>query len=261
VSQSVGRALRIVGQLGHGPRTLDDLAQELGVHKTTVLRLLRALEEERFVRRDDRHRYSLGSRLFELGRQALEGHGVRDVALPHLERLGRDTGGQAVHLAVLEGARPVYVAKVESTSSVRMYSELGLPAPLHATAVGKVLAAELPEGRLAQVLAATDFHPFTPRTLTDPDAYRAELARVREQGWAEDAAEHEPFVNCVGAPVRDASGTVVAAVSVSVPDVILDLDGVRDLVPLLRATAAAVEADWAGRDLPRTAPPTERTPA
>ena len=257
MSQSVHRALQILAQLGQGPATLDDLAQALGVHKSTVLRLVRTLEEDRFVRRDHRHRLSLGSRLFELGRSSLESHGIRDVAQPHLEALAHVTGGQAVHLAVLEGARPVYVAKVESTSSVRMYSRLGLTASLHATAVGKVLASDLPEHRLAPLLDATDFEAYTPRTITGAAAYRDELERVRRQGWARDAAEHEPFINCVGAPVRDAAGRVVAAVSVSVPDVILDLDRVLALVPSVLAATAAIGADWAGHDPGHDAGPPE----
>lgn len=257
MSQSVGRALAILTRLGQGPGTLDDLSQTLGVHKSTVLRLVRTLEDERFVRRDERHRFSLGSRLFELGRSSLESYGVRDAAQPHLEVLAHVTGGQAVHLAVLEGARPVYVAKVESTSSVRMYSRLGVTASLHATAVGKVLASDLPVARLDQVLAATDLEAYTPQTITRADEYRAELEQVRRQGWARDAAEHEPFVNCVGAPVRDGGGRVVAAVSVSVPDVILDLEGVLGLVPHLLAATAAIEADWAGPDAGPDARPPE----
>lgn len=211
-----------------------------------MLRLLRTLEEDRFVRRDEAHRFSLGSRLFDLGRSALEGIGVRDVALPHLQQLGRTTGGQAIHLAVLEGNQPVYVAKVESTSSVRMYSQVGRTAALHATAVGKVLSSELAPGRLTELLAATEFAAFTDATITDPETLRRELAVVRRRGWASDAAEHEPFINCVGAPVRGAHGHIVAAVSISVPDVILDHDGVLDLVPQLLETTAAIIRDWVG---------------
>lgn len=246
MSQSLGRALHILTELGRGPSSLDDLAAAVGVHKTTVLRLLRTLEQERFVRRDARHRYSLGSRLFELGSGALEQHAIRDVALPHLTRLGHDTGGQAVHLAVLEAFTPIYVAKVESTSSVRMYSQVGRPAALHATAVGKVLASGLSEAELTAALERTEFHAFTARTITGPDAYRSALAEVRSRGWAEDAAEHEDFINCVGAPVRDGTGRIIAAVSISVPDVIRSRDQVRGMVPRLLESTAAIEADWAG---------------
>lgn len=252
MSQSLARGLQILGELADGHRSLDDLVAVMGVHKTTVLRLLRTLEAERFVRRDERHRFSLGSRLFELGASSLQQHSLRDIAWPHLDRLGRRTGGQAVHLAAFEDNTAVYIAKVESTSPVRMYSRIGLPAPLHATAVGKVLASELPERRLTQALDATDFRAFTSRTVTDATTYRRVLAEVRERGWAEDAAEHEDFINCIGAPVRDTTGRIIAAVSISVPDVILSRDEVRALLPHLRQTTTDIETDWADDPAART---------
>jgi DNA-binding IclR family transcriptional regulator len=254
VSQSLARALQILDELHGGARSLDHLATTLGVHKSTVLRLLQTLEKERFVRRDERHRFSLGSKLFELGAAALEHHAIRDVAWPHLSRLARQIGGHAVHLAAYENNNAVYIAKVESTRSVRMYSRVGLPAPLHATAVGKILASELPDGQLEEALAATSFHAFTPRTITDPDTYRRTLAEVRERGWAEDTAEHEDFINCIAAPLRDTTGRIIAAVSISVPDVILCREEVHALLPRLQEATAAIETDWAD------GPTTERTP-
>lgn len=247
MSQSLTRALQILIELGQGERSLDQLASELDVHKTTVMRLLHTLEAERFVRRDDRHRYQLGSRLFALGSAALEQHAIRDVAQPFLARLSSETGGQAVHLATYENGTAIYVAKVESNHAVRMYSRIGLPAALHCTAVGKVLVAALPPGEREAVVAGIDFQRFTDRTITDPDEYRRILAQARELGWAEDAAEHETFINCVGAPVRDESGRVIAAVSVSVPDVILPRDGVRALVPQLLAATEAISTAWSSR--------------
>lgn len=244
MSQSLSRGLQILGHLGEGGRSLDQLAAEVGVHKTTVLRLLRTLEAERFVRRDADHRYHLGSRLYQLADTTLQQLSVRDIASPHLRRLSRAVGGQAVHLAVLENATAVYVDKVESSHAVRMYSRVGLPAPIHCTAVGKVLLAAFPERQRNAVIADLDLHAFTPHTIVDPDVFRRELDRVAEQGWAEDAAEHEAFINCVGAPVHDAGGRVVAAVSVSVPDVILDHDQVKALVPTLLEATAAIDSDY-----------------
>lgn len=244
MSQSLARALRILGELSGEGRSLDQLAASLEVHKTTVLRLLRTLEDERFVRHDARHRYFLGSRLFELGSDALGQQAIRDVARPHLERLGRETGGQAIHLAAYENTTAIYIAKVESTSAVRMYSRAGLPAPLHATAVGKVLVSELTGPQLTAAVESIDFHPFTARTITTPDAYLAELATVRERGWATDCAEHEDFINCISVPIRDGAGRIIAAASISVPDVILPRSEVQALLPLLQQTAADIEADW-----------------
>ncbi len=247
MSQSLSRALQILVDLGEGERSLDQVAARLDVHKTTAMRLLHTLEAERFVRRDDRQRYHLGSRLFALGSTALAQNAIRDVAQPHLTRLADETGGQAVHLATFENGAAIYVAKVESTHSVRMYSRIGLPAALHATAVGKVLVAGLPRGEQEAAISGIEFRPFTDRTVTDAAQYRAVLARTREDGWAEDGAEHEDFINCVGAPVRDESGRVIAAVSISVPDVILPREGVRRLVPQLLAATDAISADWIGR--------------
>ncbi|MCA2211106.1 MULTISPECIES: IclR family transcriptional regulator [Nocardia] len=255
MSQSVSRALSILIALGEDSQSLDELAGRLGVHKSTVLRLLQTMQAERFVVRDAVHRYSLGSRMFELASHALENRDVRTVARPHLSALGTTTG-QTVHLAAYESGDAVYIDKVDAEQSVRMYSRIGRPAPLHCTAVGKVLVAALPRPEWATVAARLDYHPFTPRTLRTPERYLAELERVAAQGFAEDHEEHESFVNCIGVPVRDGIGNVVAAVSVSVPDVLLDHDQVLALLPQVRACADAISTEL-GWD-PRRAVPARK---
>ncbi|MBF4163371.1 IclR family transcriptional regulator [Nocardioides acrostichi] len=243
MSQSLRRGLDILGELASGARTLDELAASLGVHKTTVLRLVRTLEEQRFVCRDDQHRCHLGSRLFHVADIGLEQHPIRDVAAIHLRRLARATGGQAVHLAVAEQGHVVYIDKVESTHAVRMYSRIGLPAPLHCTAVGKVLMAALPPRRRDAVVAGLELRSFTPSTITRASALRSQLELVDERGWAEDVAEHEAHVHCIAAPVHDAADRVVAAVSISVPELVLDHAGVVGLLPHLLETTAAIDAE------------------
>lgn len=243
MSQSLGRALQILASLGEGERSLDQLATELGVHKTTVLRLLRTMEAERFVRRDESHRYRLGSRLFGLADAAREQHVVLAVAEPHLRQLNQRTG-QTVHLAAYENGQVIYIDKLDSVQSVRMYSQIGVPAALHCTAVGKVLLAAQPKRQREALLASIDYHRFTPNTISGPDDLRDELDRVREQGWAQDRAEHESFINCIGAPVADRAGRVVAAVSISAPDVLLNFEQVLELLPELRETTAAIGRDY-----------------
>ncbi|MFI5529396.1 IclR family transcriptional regulator [Kitasatospora sp. NPDC051853] len=242
MSQTVTRALRLLAELGEGERSLDQLAELIGVHKTTVLRLLQSLEEERFVYRDAAYRYHLGAGLFALAGLALEQRGIRAVAAPHLRELNAATG-QTVHLAAYEGGEVVYIDKYDSRHPVRMYSRVGLRAALHNTAVAKVLLADLPLAERRRVVETIEFTRHTPRTITDPAALLAELDVVAAQGWAQDHAEHESFINCVAAPVRDATGRVVAAASISVPDVVLPYERVLELVPQLRATAAAISAD------------------
>lgn len=249
MSQSLARALQLLQELEGGPRTLDELAAVAEVHKTTVLRLLRTLEVDRFVIHDEQHRYTLGSRVFELANAALAQRDVRQVARRHLEALNAATG-QTVHLATLEGDEVVYVDKLDAPQGVRMYSRVGLRAPIHCTAVGKILIADRPADERGRLLASIDFTRFTPRTITSAEALALELDRVRELGFAEDHEEHEAFINCVGAPIRDGSGRVVAAVSVSVPTLSLDHDGVLALLPEVVQTATAVS-----RELGRHQPP------
>jgi DNA-binding IclR family transcriptional regulator len=248
VSQTVTRALRLLAELGEGERSLDQLAEVLGVHKTTALRLLQSLEEERFVYRDAGYRYHLGAGLFALSSLAMEQRGIQRIAAPHLAALNAVTG-QTVHLAAYEGGEVVYIDKYDSRHKMRMYSRVGLRAGLHNTAVAKVLLADLPPGERRRVVAGIDFTRHTPNTIAGPQQLLAELETVANQGWAQDHAEHETFINCIGAPVRDISGRAVAAVSISVPDVVLPYEQVLGLLPQLLDTVRAISAD-AGAPLP-----------
>jgi DNA-binding IclR family transcriptional regulator len=248
VSQSVSRALQLLEALRHSPASLDELAAVVGVHKTTVLRLLRTLESSRFVMRDDRHRYSLGSGLFELANSALEQVDVRTVSRPHLESLNGSTG-HTVHLAILEAGEIVYIDKLDSVHGVRLYSRIGLRAPIHCTAVGKVLVASLPAAARARLANSVSYPIFTPKTIGTATAYLGELDTVIGAGYALDSEEHEVGISCIAAPVRDGSGAAIAAASVTVPLNALGSEGILGYLPAVRSTATAISADlgWRGR--------------
>lgn len=247
MSQSLERGLTALTELAAGPRTLDQLAEALGVHKSTALRLLRTLEANRFVRREDAHHYRLGSALFDLANRALEDIDVRGAARPHLVELGTTTG-HTVHLATFEDDQVVYIDKVDSQHAVRMYSRVGRRAPVHCTAVGKALVAGWPQDRREQLAQRLSYPRLTENTITSPDGFLSELQRVHDQGYALDRSEHEDFIHCIGAPIHDSRGEAVAAVSVSAPKVLLDFDGLLALVDdLLRTTSAvSTELGWQG---------------
>ncbi|WP_236796870.1 IclR family transcriptional regulator [Amycolatopsis sp. GM8] len=248
MSQSLDRGLSVLDALAEGADTLDALAGELGVHKSTVLRLLRTLETHHFVRREGPRHYRLGSALFDLANRALENSDVRRSASPALAALNAQTG-HTVHLATYEDGEVVYVDKYEGRHSVRMYSRIGKRAPVHCTAVGKVLVSALDPDRRAEVANAIDYPALTENTITDAPAYLAELERVAKQGYAVDNAEHEDFIHCIAAPVRGPGGAVLAAVSLSVPKVLLDYEGLLALLPQLTAAAenASIHSGWTGR--------------
>ncbi|GAA2695436.1 MULTISPECIES: IclR family transcriptional regulator [Actinosynnema] len=249
MSQSLDRALTLLGRLATGPKTLDELAGAVDVHKSTALRLLRTLESHRFAQRDGVHHYRLGTALFDLANRALEERDVRRSSEPALRELNGRLG-YTVHLASYEGGEVIYIDKYDSTHPMRMYSRVGRRAPLHCTAVAKVLLSDLPEHRRREVAEGMEYPPLTANTITGPERYLAELEKVRERGYAVDNAEHEDFIHCVAAPIRGARGEVVAAVSMSVPKVLLDFDGLLGHLPDLLATAraASIECGWTARD-------------
>ncbi|WHT21717.1 IclR family transcriptional regulator [Crossiella sp. CA-258035] len=241
MSQSLDRALTILTELAGGRRTLDELAAVLDVHKSTALRLLRTLEARRFVQREDVRHYRLGTTLFDLAHRALEERDVRRTVEPALRELNASTG-HTVHLASYEGGEVIYIDKYDSRHQVRMYSRVGKSAPLHCTAVAKLLLSALPEREQRRIVEGITFTKLTANTITDPTAYLAELRKVRAQGYAVDRSEHEDFIHCIGAPILGARGEVLAAVSMSVPKMLLDYDGLLALLPELRAAARTASA-------------------
>ncbi|WP_086820671.1 IclR family transcriptional regulator [Allokutzneria sp. NRRL B-24872] len=257
MSQSLDRALVILRELGEGPRTLDDLAATLDVHKSTVLRLLRTLEKHRFVQREGARHHRLGTALFDLSFRALEERDVRRAVEPHLRELNARTG-HTVHLASYEAGEVIYIDKYDSRHQVRMYSRIGKQAALHCTAVGKILVGALPEHERRAVARSIPYPRLTANTIADADAYLAELEQVRQCGYAVDRREHEDFIHCIGAPVRGPRGEVLAAMSLSVPEMLLDFEGLLGLLPELLAAARAASADCGWRPEGAQENPTDR---
>jgi IclR family pca regulon transcriptional regulator len=145
---------------------------------------------------------------------------------------------------VLDGDDIVYVARVPTSRIMRVAINVGTRFPAHATSMGRVQLAALSDAELDAYLARADLRALTSRTLTEPDALRAELARIRAQGWALVDQELEDGLRSVAAPIRDRTGRVVAAVNVSAHASRASRDTVRKaLLPPLLATAERIEAD------------------
>lgn len=161
MSQTVDRALSILPLLAEGPADLGRVADRLGVHKSTALRLLRTLHEHGLVYRQSDHRYRLGARLFALAQEAMENLDVREIAHPHLVRLNEQCG-HTVHLAVYDDPEVLYIDKVDSRYPVRMYSRIGRPVALTVAAVAKLLLADLPEPERRAVAEKLDYPSYTP---------------------------------------------------------------------------------------------------
>ncbi len=242
MSTTVARALTILEFLADEPRSLGDVADHLAVHKSTASRLLQTLEAQAFVRHDSGYLYRLGPRLFGLAFRTLSALDVRGAAVPHLRRLGELTG-QTIHLAVLDGDEVLYIDKIESSQSVRMYSRIGKAAPLFCTGVAKAILAFRPDAERRELAARIEYQPFTRRTITSPEAFLGELERTRSRGFAVDDREHEEYVHCVAAPVRTPDGEVRHALSISTTTMSLSRKQLLELVPSLLETARAIEKE------------------
>ena len=209
--QSADRALSILAAFSEARPELgvSELAAELGLHKSTVSRLLATLEGRGLVRRVG-ERFSPGAELARLGALAVRGLAVVGLAEEPLERLAAETG-ETVNLAIREADRALNVHQVQTSHVIGVGDWTGRAAPLHCTANGKVLLAfgggELPR----------DLPALTDRTITDPRTLRDELARVRENGYALAVEELEVGLHAAAAPIFGSSGASVAAVSVSGP--------------------------------------------
>src|SRR5690606_13489995 len=143
----------------------------------------------------------------------------------------------------------------ESRYPVRMYSRIGKPVAIPVAAVAKLHLADLPEHERRALAEMLDYPKYTPRSTPHAAAFLRELATVRDQGWATDLGGHEESINCVAAPIRGADGRVVAAMSVSAPNVVVTADELLTLLPLVRRTADAISGEYSGRT------PVKDTPA
>jgi DNA-binding IclR family transcriptional regulator len=220
--QAIERAAEILEILGRSPQGLSigEIAARSGLAKGTAHRLLASLAHFDFVRQDGgtRH-YQLGFKLVELGNRLLNQIDLRDGARPFLIALAEEVQ-ETVHLVVRDRDEALYIDKVAlhpKRSGLQMVSHIGSRTALHSSAVGKILLAALPEEDLADFLARRGLARQTDKTITDGVKLERHLDDVRRQGFAIDDEENEKGIRCIGAPIRDADGKVVAAVSVSGP--------------------------------------------
>lgn len=219
-----------------------ELSRLLDLHKNNVFRLLATLEQAGYVEQSSSSdRYCLGVRCVELGHAYLRNRGLLRLARPILERLAHGCG-ESAHLGTLRGFEVVHLAGEKSQRLVQSELRLGLQLPAHCTAMGKVLLAcgsvRVRQRFERDVLQDGVLEARTPATIVDPDKLREHLHAVASQGFALDHEECEPGLCCAAAPVFDATGGLVAAVSVSAPAFRVEGDRLeRTTVPALVGAA------------------------
>ncbi|MDO5711347.1 MAG: IclR family transcriptional regulator [Micrococcales bacterium] len=241
--QSVERVFDLMEAIADagGEISLSDLAAASNLPLPTIHRLLRTLVSLGYARQLPSRRYALGPRLIRLGERA--GKQLGTLAGPVLEHLVSELG-ETSNLAMLDGDGAVYVAQRPSQHAMRMFTEVGRRVNLHNTGVGKALLSTMTDDEVTRLIERTGIPTLTPKSHSSLLDLLADLATIREQGYAIDDEEQELGVRCYALPVPGAVAPV--AISVSGPLARVDLRFAARALPILRASA-----DRLGRELAR----------
>jgi IclR family acetate operon transcriptional repressor len=243
--QSLKRGLRIIEIIATigSSATLAEIARKTALPRSTAHHLLRALVEFGYLVQDgDARTYTLAPKLFRLTGSTWTKEQLAEISMPYLDELSHRTG-EGTSLAVLRDDVVTVIAKREAEGPVRVVQEVGARRPIYCTAVGKTLAAWLPEQELSGIISRTVFERMTPKTITSPTAFRRELARIRATGFAVDNEEHIKGIRCIATPVRDHSGEVRASLCVVGPKAHLPQRRLAEI----RQELVAVSADLSAR--------------
>jgi IclR family pca regulon transcriptional regulator len=247
-SQSLERGLAILGCFTPGRPVLGiaDMADELGMSRSTTHRYVITLVALGYLEQGASRKYRLGLRVTDLGMSALNSTGLREHARPYLEELRQQTS-YTTSISVLDGTEILCVDRARSfrrgLTQAERELEPGSRLPAHATSIGKLMMAFLPENEQREVLAALKPTKVGPNTITTKRTLRDELEQVREAGFAVNDEELAPELLCVAAPVRNATRDVVAGVNIAAPSSMISLEELVDaLSPHLVSTADRISA-------------------
>lgn len=242
--QSLVRGLAVIRvfDADNSQQTLSEVARRADLTRATARRVLHTLVDLGYVSSDGK-KFSLRPKILELGYAYLSSMSLPAVAQPHLEKLTEATH-ESSSVAVLDGSDIAYVARVAKQRIMTVAISVGTRFPAYATSMGRVLLAHLTPAELDNYFSSTKLQQFTPQTIVDRKGLRAELARIRDQGWALVDQELEEGLRSIAAPIHDQSGRVIAALNLSASSRRGTADEVVEhLLPHLLETAAAIDDD------------------
>jgi IclR family transcriptional regulator, KDG regulon repressor len=240
MNKSLLKTCQILEILTHKnePIGVNEFSRLLGMPKSTVSRFLATLESLGFVRRNGENRkFRLGLKLFEWGRKALDDLGLRQVAIPLMEKL-RDTVNEDVILSVLEDTHITYLEKVECSHHVVIHTAVGSTAPAHSVSSGKLMLAY--DSRALEMVISNGLKAYTRYTIVNPNRLRQECAKVRDSGYAVSKEEFREGVTGVAAPIFNTKGTLVGAISISTPASRITERKRREHIKTVTQTARAI---------------------
>lgn len=238
-SQTLVRGFQIIDAVADQPRSIQEIAAITGLTYSTVHRIIAVLLEQRYLKPEKSRGFTLGPRLIELGFSAYSRLDLVQLARPFLEKLSAQTR-DTVHLARREGWEVVYLDKLSGARPVEISSRVGGRKPLISTGVGKALLLDEPTSVLEQIYERDHAHLPDGSSL---DGWLGMMARYQTGGYSYDLGEDTPSIRCVSAPLRNATGEIVAAVSVSSTYEYMDTARMKELITVLQNTAINISRE------------------
>lgn len=236
--QSVDRVLDIIEVLsteqdGLGVTTI---ANKVGLHKSTAHRLLTTLANRGYVAKTGDGNYKIGLKLIEAVSCYINSLELQTEARPYLMQLTGELGLTS-HLGILDRDMVVYIEKMDVVSSIRMYSQIGLRMHSYCSSLGKCLLSNYSKEELNGIMKDCSFIKFTNNTIGSMEELHKEINKVRKQGWAMDNEEYEIGHRCIGAPIYDYKGDIIAAISASGPKNLIKDDRIQDVANAVKKAA------------------------
>lgn len=242
---TVGKALDVLDRVARfgRPVRFSELLSEGPYPKATLYRFLQTLTHQGMLTYDADHQtYGLGVRLVRLAHAAWAQSSIAPLARPHLDALSAEVG-ETIHLAQLDLGQVLYVDKRNASRPVDMFSQAGKVGPAYCTGVGKAMLAFLAPAALDRALDRQSFHRFTPQTLDSRDRLLADLAAIRDRGFAFDEEEHEPGIICIAVPILTRAGRTMGALSITSTTGRSTLQALSGYAPRIRETADRIAAE------------------
>jgi len=239
---TIGKAMYILDLLlkRYDEIGLSEFARLLDLNIATTHRILHTLVQRGYLnQKQKRQKYCLSTKFLQYSNVITRRMKIRDIASPVLDALSKMVG-ESANIAILDNHEAVYIEHIDTNKSLRIFTQIGNRVPLYCTGMGKVFLAHMGDDELQQVLKGDELRPQTANTITDVKLLKQELEQVKQEGVAIDNEEMEIGVKCLAAPVKNSSGKVMAALSISGPSARLSPKRVSEIKPLLISCALEV---------------------
>jgi len=254
--QSLERGFAILEQIAQSREGigLAELSRKVGLHNSTTFHLVKTMVSLGYIRQSkETKRYRIGRPLFTLAAGSLDEIELVSLATPILEDLSAATG-ESGHFAVRSGDSVVVIAKTSGTGAFQLTDRVGVVRPAHCTALGKVLLAALSPQQFERFIQSQELRSYTPKTITDPDLLRQDIAEVARTGVAFDDGEFSPEVRCVAVAVHDFTAQIVGALGISGPVWRLSIQVLQTKTELVKEAARRLSRDLGYRGQTADAP-------